>query len=156
MNPAQIFANPSLMVLVCLIGGALREGVTRDLLVKLMVIGTFVPELGMAITGSMILEEAMGGDAPWHIDGDPADESGNPASGWVRQDGDGWVWRNVTKGMTMIIVFGGAPRLRAPRPRRWRRMARAFWRVVSALSQKLFFALDLAALENCALIVPGS
>jgi hypothetical protein len=52
------------MVLACLIGGALRDGVSRDVLVKLTVIGTFVPMRGGAIKGAMVMHEAPGGDAP--------------------------------------------------------------------------------------------
>ena len=50
MSPALIFANPSLMMLACLIGGAMREGVTERVFVKLLVIGALVPKLAEYIT----------------------------------------------------------------------------------------------------------
>jgi hypothetical protein len=156
MSPAQIFANPSLMMLVCLIGGALREGVERDLLVKLMVIGTFVPALGMAITGSMIVEEALGSDAPWHHQDDPVDEDGHPCSGWIRQDDHGWVWRSVSPVLTMIIALESALGPRRRVRRRPRRGRRAGWSVRAIPSQKRFLPLDLAAPPNCVLFVPVS
>jgi hypothetical protein len=134
----------------------LREGINRDLFAKQMVIGTFAPVLGDAIKGSMILEEAMGREAPWYMDGDPVDESGDPATGWIRQDGDDWVWRSVSKVLTMLIVFVGFPRSRKPRQRRPRRLVWAGRRGVVGLSQKLFFALDLAVVPKCVLIVPCS
>ncbi len=120
MTPAQIFANPSLMTLVCLLGGAVREGMERNVWLQLMVMGTFVPRLGAAMRGTMIVADQLGCDAPWLHEDDPVDDEGNPCSGWVRQENGGWVWRCMTKALVMIIAMAWAPA--AGRRRRQRRV----------------------------------
>ena len=156
MSPALIFANPSLMMLACLIGGAMREGVTERVFVKLLVIGALVPRLGAAMKAAMVLQEAMGDQAPWFCEDEPVDDAGDPCSGWVLQDEYTWVWHQVTKAAVWSVRYQaniGGGRVAPGRVRR--RFRRANWSTLVPVF-KNFSKLVLAGTRNCVLIVPIS
>lgn len=163
MNPAQIFATPSLMMLMGMIGGAMREGVPVHVVMKLLLIGTLVPDIGAVLRAWLIMEEQFGDDVPWstrpEADQDDAeDDDGAARSGWISQSGPVWRWRHVTAGGIALVVltrwlfvYGSSERL--TRRRVWQPAGPM---LVARLSQIRDERLGLDAAPNCALFVPLS
>jgi hypothetical protein len=157
MKPEPIPAIPNLMVLLCIIGGIMRGEASRALAMQFLTIGAIVPQVGWLIHTWMRMEDIadlgeMNLDAPFV--GDDAPE-GELRAGWLRQDGDTWLWKHVVGGYAVIIpiqMFTGVGRAEfLSRGRVWS----PEW-VLSPLSETSFLKPVLAASQNCALIVPGS
>jgi hypothetical protein len=159
MKPEPIPATPSLMTLLCIIGGAMRGEGPVNLGLMLLVIGTMVPEIGYLIKTWVRLEERAEAGLFWAV-GPCADDTDGEStaelrSGWVRREGRVWLWRHVTPVCTVIIPVRLHFRVRNAHSLRRGRVWSPCW-VLSALSFPCFFALAVAASPNCALFVPVS
>jgi hypothetical protein len=152
-------ASPNLMALLCVIGGIMRGEASAALAMQFLTVGAIVPEFGALIRAWIAMEERVAGGHFWAgtpVDqDDDDDDAGELRSGWVRQEGRIWLWRHVGRVCTVIIPVRLHFRVRNAHALRRRRVWSPCW-VISALTFPFFFALDLAASPNCALIVPVS
>lgn len=155
MKPAPLPATPSLMALLCVIGGIMRGEASAALGMPFLTMGALVPQIGWLIHTWMRMEHlAASGDlcldAPFVGDDDPEAEL---CPGWVRQDGPVWLWRHVTDCCAVIV------------PVRWfvafrraefltRGLVWAPCWALAALSQKLFLSPGSGPTRNCVLFVP--
>lgn len=170
MKAAPIPPTPNLMALLCMIGGAMRGEGPVDLGLQLLLIGTQIPQFGWLLKTWLRMEEYHAAGHVWagewsaeddaqddpnlnhYGDGDGHAGDGRLHSGWVRQEGQTWLWRHVTKVCTVIVPIRWFSAYRIaeflPRAPVWA----AGWSL-PAPSQNLFFPLALAARSTCVLFV---
>jgi len=121
--------HSDLMVLLSIISGAMC-GLPVTLRIKLLLIATMVPELGWLVQRWLDVEESSPECWLWEATGraGEADDPGDAAeaevcSGWVRQTGAVWLWRNVSKAGVLIcpvrVYAMMRSNLRQPHLRQW-------------------------------------
>ncbi len=110
MTSARPCATPDLTALLCLMGGAVREAMAVNLMMQLLLIGTFNPAFGHVFKTWLAAEEpahAAGDAALWYDladDGDDDDGADETRIVPIRRLGLVLMWRHVTRfGSVMVI-----------------------------------------------------
>ncbi len=139
MNAFRSPASPDLMALICLIGGAMRGVGETDLLMKLVLIGTFVRPLGQAIDAWILTEEHYA-DREYYLsprndeDGWGGEDEIRP--GWTGKLGRVVLWRHVTRfGLAVLVPIQWGGMIHKPKPP----VTKCSWSVVRWLSPLSFF-----------------
>ncbi len=156
MKPGRLHATPDLMALLCLISGVVREAAARDVLMPLLLVGTYCPPLLHALR-IWISAEATYATTEFEYelyceeDGEGGCDEIRP--GWISREGPVLLWRHVDRfGRALLIPIQWYWMVRAvPRPQ-----AGGVWvprLLLSHLSLFRFFADGLAATKNHAYFV---
>jgi len=159
MTASRSPATPDLMALICLIGGAMRGVGQSNLLIQLMLIGTFVRPLGQAIDAWIMVEERYA-DREFYLsprnDEDGWGGEDEIRKGWESKLGRVALWRHVTRfGLAVLVPIQWGDMIRTPEPP----VATRGWSVVRWLSTLSFFKIFapvLGASPPHSLIVPVS
>jgi hypothetical protein len=109
-------ATPDLMMLMCILSGAMCGAVPPFVFMQILTAGALVPELGWVIHRWLDAEERcpkflwerladgdIGEPEEGFEDDDDLAAEGELRSGWVRTEGGVWLWRHVCSAGVWLI-----------------------------------------------------